>query len=182
MKKIMKKQIILLTVLFAATSVQAAPKSCPIHANGMGGVKIGQTLSQVKRQFPQARFSATRDAEGALFTAIQFNRQTEILAHIDEDTGKIDFLETFSAACKTADGIHPKMPLREVVKRWGSLKQITMSEIEMRQFAEFPRQAKWLTVRVDGGDFSAVGDDLTLPLLTRKFSRHAKVLSLVVAK
>lgn len=96
----MKKQIILLTVLFAATSVQAAPKSCPIHANGMGGVKIGQTLSQVKRQFPQARFSATRDAEGALFTAIQFNRQTEILAHIDEDTGKIDFWKPFRQPAK----------------------------------------------------------------------------------
>ncbi|MDO4433620.1 MAG: hypothetical protein Q4B82_03460 [Alysiella sp.] len=83
------------------------------------------------------------------FTAIQFDHQTEILTHIDEDMGKIDFVETFSEACKTADGIHPKMPLCEVAKRWGSLKQITMSEIEMRQFTEFSRQAKWLTVRMD---------------------------------
>lgn len=177
----MQKSFILLTLLFSACHIQAA--ACTLTANSIGGIKLGQTLSQVKRQFPKIKLAQTQDAEGAALTEIRLDKNTVIYAHIDENTKKIDFLETFSSACQTASGIAPNMPLRDVQTRLGKLKRITLTEIEMRQFAEFTHQPKWLTMRVDGGNFGTHDPDhFSLPMHTRQFQADAKIVSLAVAE
>ncbi|MDO4434534.1 MAG: hypothetical protein Q4B82_08160, partial [Alysiella sp.] len=91
----MQKSFILLTLLFSACHIQAA--ACTLTANSIGSIKLGQTLSQVKRQFPKIKLAQTQDAEGAALTEIRLDKNTVIYAHVDENTKKIDFLETFSS-------------------------------------------------------------------------------------
>lgn len=198
------RNIITLTVLSAlsACAEQSASKqptakqapraqnSCTITADSIGGITLGQTLAQVQSRFLQAELTPFSDAEGAEFTQITLNPKINddaeniiVLAHTDETTGKIEYLETDSPKCHTANGIHPKMSLYEAEQRLGKLKHITMTEIEMRQFAEFTHQPQWLTMRVSDGDFGVLQEqDLVFPLYTQRFNSNAKIISLAVAR
>lgn len=173
----MKKFLFINTLLFAFTDIQAA---CTITANSIADIRLGQTLANVKHRLPRAKFTQERDAEGAELTMIQVNPNVAVWVHLD-DGGKIDFLQTDSAACQTRDGVHPNMLLRDVAKKWGSLKHIQMSEIEMRQFAEFNKQPEWLTIQTEGGDFGRL-DEINFPLYTRTFAPDARVSNISIAQ
>ena len=143
--------------LFAALFLTALPfhtanAACMITPEGIGGVKLGQTLAQVKRAFPHMKVRSESDAEG-----VEMWRQTQ-------------------------DGVHPAMRLTQVAQKWGRLRNITMSEIEMHQFAQFAKQPAHIGLRVDGGDFGTQKADMELPLNTSKASPGAKVLSIQIAR
>ena len=149
----MKKYIF--TALFlTALPFHTANAACTITPEGIGGVKLGQTLAQVKRAFPHMKVRSESDAEGVEMWRLPVAPNAVVYAHVEEGRrGRIDFLETFSAACRTKDGVHPAMRLTQVAQKWGRLNHITMSEIEMRQFAQFARQPARIGLRVEGGDF-----------------------------
>ena len=174
--------------IFAALFLTALPfhtanAACTITPEGIGGVKLGQTLAQVKRAFPQMKVRSESDAEGVEMWQLPVALNAVVYAHVEEGRrGRIDFLETFSAACQTQDGVHPAMRLTQVAQKWGRLNHITMSEIEMRQFAQFARQPARIGLRVEGGDFGTQAADAELPLSTSKASPSAKVLSIQIAR
>lgn len=178
----MKKHIF--TALFlTALPFHTANAACTITPEGIGGVKLGQTLAQVKRAFPHMKVRSESDAEGVEMWRLPVAPNAVVYAHVEEGRrGRIDFLETFSAACQTQDGVHPAMRLTQVAQKWGNLKNITMSEIEMRQFAQFARQPARIGLRVEGGDFGTQAADVELPLSTSKASSGAKVLSIQIAR
>ncbi len=178
----MKKYIF--TALFlTALPFHTANAACTITPEGIGGVKLGQTLAQVKRAFPHMKVRSESDAEGVEMWRLPVAPNTVVYAHVEEGRrGRIDFLETFSAACQTQDGVHPAMRLTQVAQKWGRLNHITMSEIEMRQFAQFARQPARIGLRVEGGDFGTQAADVELPLNTSKASPGAKVLSIQIAR
>lgn len=123
-----------------ATSFQAASARL-ISENGIGSIELGQTLKQIKHAQPKMQLQRERDAEGAEYISLLLTPHTVVLAHFDDtQPAKIDFLQTFSPNCQTRDGVRPNMRLQQVAQKWGSLKNITMSEIEMREFAEFEKQ------------------------------------------
>lgn len=185
----MKKYLVLLALLSSA-HIYAVPHHCLITENSIGKIKLGQTLAQVKQAYPKIKISFKQDAEGVQYAVLPIASKTIVLAHLirmEIDDGKIsqgrtviDRMETQSANCQTASGIHPNMRLSQVQQHLGNLKIITMSEIEMRQFAEFSRQEKWLTIRVEGGDFGT-HDELNLPMSTRKFVPNARIISLGIS-
>ena len=174
--------------LFAALFLTALPfhtanAACMITPEGIGGVKLGQTLAQVKRAFPHMKVRSESDEEGVELWRLPVAPNAVVYAHLEEGRrGRIDFLETFSAACRTKDGVHPAMRLTQVAQKWGRLNHITMSEIEMRQFAQFARQPARIGLRVEGGDFGTQAADVELPLNTSKASPGAKVLSIQIAR
>lgn len=174
--------------IFAALFLTALPfhtanAACTITPEGIGGVKLGQTLAQVKRAFPHMKVRSESDAEGVEMWRLPVALNAVVYAHVEEGRrGRIDFLETFSAACQTQDGVHPAMRLTQVAQKWGRLNHITMSEIEMRQFAQFARQPARIGLRVEGGDFGTQAADAELPLSTSKASPSAKVLSIQIAR
>ena len=174
--------------IFAALFLTALPfhtanAACTITPEGIGGVKLGQTLAQVKRAFPHMKVRSEADAEGVEMWRLPVAPNAVVYAHVEEGRrGRIDFLETFSAACQTQDGVHPAMRLTQVAQKWGRLNHITMSEIEMRQFAQFARQPARIGLRVEGGDFGTQAADTELPLNTSKASPGAKVLSIQIAR
>ena len=178
----MKKHLfaaLFLTTLYSHT----ANAACTITPESIGDVKLGQTLAQVKRAFPQMKVRSESDAEGVEMWRLPVALNAVVYAHVEEGRrGRIDFLETFSAACQTQDGVHPAMRLTQVAQKWGRLNHITMSEIEMRQFAQFARQPARIGLRVEGGDFGTQEADMELPLNTSKASPSAKVLSIQIAR
>ena len=178
----MKKYIF--TALFlTALPFHTAKAACTITPEGIGGVKLGQTLAQVKRAFPHMKVRSESDEEGVEMWRLPVAPNAVVYAHVEEGRrGRIDFLETFSAACRTKDGVHPAMRLTQVAQKWGRLNHITMSEIEMRQFAQFARQPARIGLRVEGGDFGTQAADVELPLNTSKASPGAKVLSIQIAR
>ncbi|MFC2715212.1 MAG: hypothetical protein ACFN26_06680 [Kingella denitrificans] len=178
----MKKHIFA-ALFLTALPFHAANAACTITPEGIGGVKLGQTLAQVKRAFPHMKVRSESDAEGVEMWRLPVAPNAVVYAHVEEGRrGRIDFLETFSAACQTQDGVHPAMRLTQVAQKWGNLKNITMSEIEMRQFAQFARQPARIGLRVEGGDFGTQAADVELPLSTSKASSGAKVLSIQIAR
>ena len=178
----MKKYIF--TALFlTALPFHTANAAWTITPEGIGGVKLGQTLAQVKRAFPHMKVRSESDEEGVEMWRLPVAPNAVVYAHVEEGRrGRIDFLETFSAACRTKDGVHPAMRLTQVAQKWGRLNHITMSEIEMRQFAQFARQPARIGLRVEGGDFGTQAADVELPLNTSKASPGAKVLSIQIAR
>lgn len=178
----MKKHLfaaLFLTTLYFHT----ANAACMITPEGIGGVKLGQTLAQVKRTFPHMKVRSESDAEGVEMWRLPVAPNAVVYAHVEEGRrGRIDFLETFSAACQTRDGVRPTMSLTQVAQKWGNLKNITMSEIEMRQFAQFAKQPVRIGLRVEGGDFGTQAADAELPLNTSKASPGAKILSIQIAR
>ena len=178
----MKKHIFA-ALFLAALPFHTANAACIITPEGIGGVKLGQTLAQVKRAFPHMKVRSESDAEGVEMWRLPVAPNAVVYAHVEEGRrGRIDFLETFSAACRTKDGVHPAMHLTQVAQKWGRLNNITMSEIEMRQFAQFARQPARIGLRVEGGDFGTQAADAELPLNTSKASPGAKVLSIQIAR
>ena len=57
----------------------------------------------------------------------------------------------FDGACVTRDGVHPGMALGEVEQRYGRLKRLRVTDTEMREYAEFVKQAPWLEIQVGNG-------------------------------
>ncbi len=177
------KKYILAALFLTALPFHTANAACMITPEGIGGVKLGQTLAQVKRAFPHMKVRSESDEEGVEMWRLPVTPNTVVYAHVEEGRrGRIDFLETFSAACQTQDGVRPTMRLTQVAQKWGRLNNITMSEIEMRQFAQFARQPARIGLRVDGGDFGTQAADMELPLNTSKASPGAKVLSIQIAR
>ena len=171
----MKKHIFA-ALFLTALPFHAANAACMITPEGIGGVKLGQTLAQVKRAFPHMKVRSESDAEGVEMWRLPVAPNAVVYAHVEEGRrGRIDALETFSA-------VRPTMRLTQVAQKWGRLNHITMSEIEMRQFAQFAKQPAHIGLRVEGGDFGTQEADVELPLNTSKASPGAKVLSIQIAR
>ena len=178
----MKKHLFA-TLFLTALPFHTANAACTITPEGIGGVKLGQTLAQVKRAFPHMKVRSEPDADSGEMWRLPVAPNAVVYAHVEEGRrGRIDALETFSAACQTQDGVRPTMRLTQVAQKWGRLRNITMSEIEMRQFAQFARQPARIGLRVEGGDFGTQEVDVELPLNTSKASPGAKVLSIQIAR
>ncbi len=172
-------KILFTLALLAAPIVHA----CVITPHNITGIQLGQTLAQVKHAHPQAKINSEADAEVGDITLITLPNNIEIFALLDDNTSQITWLETPSPACHTANGIHPHMTLHDAEKTLGNVRDIEMSEVEMRSVARFARQPKWLNIRVRGGDFGNIPSArFRLPLHSKKFRRDARIESLFIAR
>ena len=181
---------ILTDLLIAALSTPAAAE-CLVQADGIGGIRLGQTPAQVKQQFPSARFERTGDGEGVGYIVITLPGNTEITAYQageDADSespinhrAKITALDTSSPACHTASGLRPGMSLQEAAGRLGQVKEIMQSEIEAREFATFRRQPAWLTIRVENAGRYRPGQE-SLPRRTTRYRPNGKIFSLSIGQ
>ena len=171
---------ILFTLALLAMPIAHA---CVITPHNIAGIQLGQTLAQVKHAHPQAKINSEADAEVGDITLITLPNNIEIFALLDDNTSQITWLETPSPACHTANGIHPHMTLHDAEKTLGNVRDIEMSEVEMRQFARFAQQPKWLNIRVYGGDFGNIPSaHFRLPLHTQKYHHDARIISLFIAQ
>ena len=69
----MLHKIGIMSALILGLAMPAAAE-CLIQKDGIGGIKLGQNLKQVKQKFPKAKMDKTSDADGVSFVAIALSK------------------------------------------------------------------------------------------------------------
>ena len=141
----------------ASMGERTAPLDCQIQTNGIAEISLGNNLHAVQQRYPQAQITRSSDGDGAALVSIALTPEIGLMAYTGEDDPTaapdmqrpISYLETDSPACHTAAGVHPQMALAAAEQYYGKVRQITLSEIEARQFAEFARQPDGLHFQID---------------------------------
>lgn len=162
MKYIIKLLYSILFLLFFinlafATSVEMLKSknnyNCTIYDTGIGYIKFGMTLEEAKKEYPKANFVRSSDADGAPFVDINMDKDNLMSLNANEDDpdkainwrNKIVYMETSNSACKTANGIYPGILVKDAEKILGKITEITVSEIESREYIHFQNQSKKFT-------------------------------------
>ena len=180
----MLHKIGIMSALVLGLAMPAAAE-CLIQKDSIGGIKLGQSLKQVKQKFPKAKMERTSD-DGVALVAITLSKDVLVFAFQDgEDPDapiklhkKIDFLETDSPACHTASGVHPGMKIKDAEAKLGKVKEVHLSAIESREYAIFTRQPKHFTFEVERGTGIYPGKG-EAPNQTRRYrkTRHISLIS-----
>jgi hypothetical protein len=185
----MLHKIGIMSALILGLAMPAAAE-CLIQKDGIGGIKLGQNLKQVKQKFPKAKMDKISDADGVSFVAITLSKDVLVFAsqdgEDDPDTPiklhkKINFLETDSPTCHTASGVHPGMKIKDVEAKLGKVKGIQLSEIEAREYATFARQPKHFGFRVEQGTgiYPSKGET---PNQTRRYRQTGRIEAISVSQ
>ncbi len=128
-----------------------------INWDSMGKVRLGMTLGEARDALATASFARTSDGEGLALAEVLLGEDDGFLLFADEpDPGapidwsrRIVWIQTFSPRFRTAEGIGPGSLVTDVVTVYGPIREITLSEIESREFIQFERQPAGLTFRLD---------------------------------
>jgi hypothetical protein len=167
----------------------AAPESSGrdghlITASAMGRAQLKMTLGEARRVLPTASFARTSDGDGAALVEVVFGKDDSLLLWADEDdpatpidwSREILTIETFSAAFRTREGVHPGSVVNDVVTLFGPVLEIVESEIESRQYITFARQPQAMTFRLDDTGVFASG-----ARRTTRFEPGAKIWSIAIS-
>lgn len=185
----MLHKIGIMSALILGLAMPAAAE-CLIQKDGIGGIKLGQNLKQVKQKFPKAKMERTNDAEGVAYVAITLSKDVMVIAFQDGDDDpdspiklhkKIDSLSTYSPACHTASGVHPGMKIKDAEAKLGKVKKIIMSEIEAREYVTFARQPKHFTFEVERGTGIYPGKG-EAPNQTRRYRQTGRIEAISVSQ
>ena len=185
----MLHKIGIMSALILSFAMPAAAE-CLIQKDGIGGIKLGQNLKQVKQKFPKAKMERTSDAEGVAYVAITLSKDVMVIAFQDGDDDpdspiklhkKIDSLSTYSPACHTASGVHPGMKIKDAEAKLGKVKKIIMSEIEAREYVTFARQPKNFTFEVERGTGIYPGKG-EAPNQTRRYRQTGRIEAISVSQ
>ena len=158
-----------------------------ITRKAAGPIRLGMTIAEVRRSWPGIILERTSDGEGLALIAVIESKQTLMTLYAGETNPKarinqrarIEFIEVFDKSFRTEAGVHPKMQLRDVVQKYGELREITMSEIEAREYATFSRQPAGIQLRVMAEDgMAGVYDDGKNT--TTRYSPSAYVFSISI--
>ena len=86
----MLHKIGIMSALILGLSMPAAAE-CLIQKDGIGGIKLGQNLKQVKQNFPKAKIERTSDGDGMAYVAITLSKDVLVFASQD---GQDDLLRS----------------------------------------------------------------------------------------
>ena len=139
-----------------ATAIQRSSPRGLITATSIGSVRLGMTVAQARKALPNLSISRTTDGEGVALIAVKRVGDTLMTLYAGEpnpdasinERAVIEFIEVWDSGYSTADGVHPKMALREAEQTYGKLREITLSEIESREYATFANQPPGIQLRV----------------------------------
>jgi hypothetical protein len=171
-------------VAIEASSGAQPSNSRLITSSSMGSVHLTMTLVAVRQRLPQASFERATDGDGAALIHVTFGPDDSLILWAGEDDpdAPIDWsrqvitIYTFSKSFHTADGVHPGSLVSEVVRIFGPIQEVVVSEIESRQFITFERQPSWLTFRLDGTGIFPAGARTTKAVLP-----DAKILAIYIS-
>ena len=158
MKKLVYLFAIAIFGLSFAVGLNAQTKAADnlITSNSAGKIKLGMSVAEARKALPGMKFERTSDGEGAVLIAVNRGKDTVMTLYAGEEDGDsainengiIEFIEVWSKDFQTVEGIHAGMKVGEVEKKYGKIKEIMMSEIEAREFADFANQPKGLQFRL----------------------------------
>jgi hypothetical protein len=158
-----------------------------ITKRSIGPVRLGMTVARVRKALPGYKLSRTSDGEGLALIAVERRGKPLITIYAGEtdpesrinERAVVEFIAAVDASYRTSAGVHPKMTVREVEKKYGKLNEIMMSEIESREYATFARQPQGIQFRVldDNGTAGIYQEGANR---TTRYSPTAYVLSIFI--
>jgi hypothetical protein len=169
----------------AVARAEARQTGCLVTRTTVGPLRIGMSLDQARQAVPQLSPSRTSDGEGVALVDVALDGTSLAIAYAGEDDAEkpvdmarpLEHVETFNAACATAEGIHPGSTVEDAVAAYGPVRIIRRSEIESREYVEFERQPAGLQFRLDyAGDFAEGESETT------RHAAGAKLLSIAVSR
>jgi hypothetical protein len=158
-----------------------------ITEKSIGPVRLGMTVARVRKALPGCKLSRTSDGEGLALIAVERRGKTLLTLYAGEsdpnrrinERAVIEHIEAIDSSYRTSAGIRPRMSLRDVEKRYGRLKEITLSEIESREYASFEKQPAGIHLRVmsdsgTAGNYPEGGNS------TKQYAPNAYVFSISI--
>jgi hypothetical protein len=167
-------------------AVQERPAADRLITNSsMGRLRLGMTLDEARRTLGTvAVLSRTEDGDGAALVAVMEGQEPTLTLSANEDdparpidwSRPIQYIATSNAAFHTAEGVRPGALVEDVVRLFGPVTEIVVSEIESREFITFERQPPALTFRLD---YTGIFTDGARR--TTRFSTGATILSIAIS-
>jgi hypothetical protein len=150
----------------------------------MGPVRLGMTLAALRQLVPTASIERVSDGDGAALVRVAFGQDDSLILSADEDdpdvpvdwSRRITTIETFSQTFHTVEGVRPGWLVEDLIKVFGPVREIVVSEIESREFITFENQPSWLTLRLDYAGVFPAG-----VRRTRQFKPGAKILGILIS-
>jgi hypothetical protein len=142
---------------FVSRTIAPSTGEYSINAGGVGHVRLNFTLDEVRRALPSATFKRTSDGDGLALIEVTLGRDTAVVIYAGEDDAgapidwpkRVERIEVFSPAFHTGEGVRPGAWLADVEKIYGKVTEISVSEIESREYVEFEKQPPSLTFRLN---------------------------------
>lgn len=159
-----------------------------ITSDSAGKIKLGTTVAEARREMTSATFNRSSDGEGiALIDVIQGEEHLMTLYAGEEEAGLpvdgnavIKSIEVWDSNFMTAEGIHPGMKVSEAEVKYGKIKEITMSEIESREYATFSTKPSGLDFRLIHQNDTA-GSYQNGEMVTTRYTPGASIFSIGVS-
>jgi hypothetical protein len=159
-----------------------------ISSEGMGKVKFGMTLGEVKEVLEDEVEYIIESPYIVDFDAIAVRQNGETLFYILhfadqplQDSDRITILQTNNPAFQTAEGVHAGMLIQDAEKIYGEASIFT-SEIETRELVTFKNQPEFILLGTFGGGItlsdSRTGiyqDDNAIPRETTEYRKDATI-------
>ncbi|MEN9355532.1 MAG: hypothetical protein RL318_2857 [Fibrobacterota bacterium] len=166
-------------------SVKSSASACLVDSLGVGGIRLGMSLATARKALPGARFERSGDGDGMASVTVKRDSADwmDLYTTVEDpeaaltDTETVTVIQTTHEGCATAGGVHPGLPLDQAAAKLGALTEISLSEIESREYATFAATPQWLGLRVDGAGIYA-GELRT----TKNVRADGKITSLTVSK
>ncbi len=156
---------VLFVLLTASLPLAAQNSSSSREVTGysIAELKIGMTISEARKAMRYATFRRVSDGEGIPLIGVYLKSRQLMNFYAGEESSEgpidenavIEFIETRSSGYRTSEGIRVGMKVSDVESRLGKLKEIFMSEIESREFAEFSERTPGLQFRLQAPNDNA---------------------------
>lgn len=178
------RYFILTLILFSTVPLIFAQRNFKVTSNSAGGIRLGMTLSQARGVLPSCKFRRTSDGEGVSLVGVFCSGREIMSLYADEESPalkidwnrRIKFIEVWDKRFKTADGISPKMYLKDVEKILGKVHEIVITQTESREFVTFRKTHKGITYRMYGGIYARP------QVTTTKYEPGSRIHSIQVSK
>jgi hypothetical protein len=181
----------LAVVLLGAGLIHAATKTRVITTKAAGPIRLGMTVAQARKASPGWSFTRTSDGEGMALIAVRGGKKDLMQLYAGEDNPggrvserkRIEHIEVTSPLFATAAGVTPGMSIRDAEKRYGKIREITLTEIEAREYVRFARGPAGITFRVTAPDgFAGVyPENAGPPAKTTRITPKARIASIIIA-
>ena len=158
-----------------------------IASNSVGKVKLGMSVAKAREALKPLTLKRESDGEGIALIAVEKGNQIVMMIYAGEEDpdapidnkAVIEQIEVLGADYKTAKGVHPNMKVKNAENIYGKVKEIALSEIEAREYADFTKQPKGLKFRLTSTDGTA-GTYPKGSRKTDKYTPNAKIASVLV--
>ncbi len=170
-------------IVFVFASVVAAQTDKTITAGSAGVLRIGMTVSEARKAMPNAMFERTSDGDGVALIGVKVgNKEIMSLYAGEEDSEKpinplgiVEQIEVWDSSYKVAPGVGPGVLVHNASVIYGGIKEIIVTEIESREYADFNNGPKGITFRIDYSGIYKEGE-----VTTKEFKKGAKIMSVLI--